>query len=291
MMYSMTGYGKEDFQFQNKKIFIEIKSLNSKQLDINTRLPGYYKGKEVEIRNFLSTHLIRGKIEFSLFVDSSETESVAKINEKAIINYYNQLKTISEKLEIEDESNWFSILTRLPDVLSSERTELNEAEWNSVFSNIEKAIEKLLAFREQEGMALEKDITKRIYTINNLIAELEVFEDSRIESIRNRLLSNLKEVGEDIKYDENRFEQEMIYYLEKLDINEEKVRLQNHCNYFLENIKSEEAIGKKLGFISQEIGREINTIGSKANNADVQRIVVQMKDELEKIKEQLMNVL
>jgi len=291
MLQSMTGYGKEESQFQVKKIIIEIKSLNSKQLDINVRLPGYYKEKEIEIRNLLNTHLKRGKIDFNLFVDSSETESVAKFNEKAISDYYNQLKTISEKFEIQEESNWFTVLTRLPDVISTERTELADEEWNIVKTSIETAIEKLSAFRDQEGMALEKDITKRIYTINNLIDEIEVFEENRTENIRNRLLNNLKEIDDNTNYDENRFEQEMIYYLEKLDINEEKVRLQNHCNYFLDNIKAEEAIGKKLGFISQEIGREINTIGSKANNADIQRIVVQMKDELEKIKEQLMNIL
>ena len=291
MLYSMTGYGKEDCQYTDKKIIIEIKSLNSKQFDINTRLPGYYKEKELEIRNLINTKLIRGKIDFSLFVDSGDAENAIKINEKLVADYYKQLKSISENLEINEESNWFSVLTRLPDVLKTERTELEEKEWNIVLPCIENAIEKLLAFREQEGMALERDITRRICNIDNLISEIQVFEENRITNIKTRLINNLKEIGKNTNYDENRLEQELIFYLEKLDINEEKVRLQNHCNYFIENLKSNESIGKKLGFITQEIGREVNTIGAKANDADIQRIVVQMKDELEKIKEQLMNVL
>ena len=291
MFFSMTGYGKDECQYGNKKIIVEIKSLNSKQFDLNTRIPGYYKEKELFVRNLIITKLIRGKIDFTLFIDSSEAENAVKLNAKIISDYYNQLKTIADNLDINDESNWFSVLTKLPDAIKTERSELDEEEWESTSICIENAIEKLIAFREQEGMALEGDITKRIYSINNLVSEIEVFEEERIKIIRNRIINNLKDVTEDAGYDENRFEQELIYYLEKLDITEEKVRLLNHCRYFIENMKSEEAVGKKLGFIVQEIGREINTIGSKANNADIQRIVVQMKDELEKIKEQLMNVL
>jgi len=291
MLYSMTGYGKETCHVLDKKIIIEIRSLNSKQFDLNTKIPSYYKEKELFIRNLLVNKLSRGKIDFNLFVEANNGENVANINEKAISNYYSQLKQIAENLDIKEEQNWFSTLIKLPDVLKSERTVLSNEEWDEVLPSIENAINYLIVFREQDGFSMEQDITKRIYSINNLISEIEVFEEERINNIKNRILVNLAEMENKGNYDKNRFEQELIYYLEKLDITEEKVRLSNHCNYFIENMKSEESVGKKLGFISQEIGREINTIGSKANNADIQRIVVQMKDELEKIKEQLMNVL
>ncbi|NOZ45820.1 MAG: YicC family protein [Chlorobi bacterium] len=287
----MTGYGKETCHVLDKKIIIEIRSLNSKQFDLNTKIPSYYKEKELFIRNLLVNKLSRGKIDFNLFVEANNGENVANINEKAISNYYSQLKQIAENLDIKEEQNWFSTLIKLPDVLKSERTVLSNEEWDEVLPSIENAINYLIVFREQDGFSMEQDITKRIYSINNLISEIEVFEEERINNIKNRILVNLAEMENKGNYDKNRFEQELIYYLEKLDITEEKVRLSNHCNYFIENMKSEESVGKKLGFISQEIGREINTIGSKANNADIQRIVVQMKDELEKIKEQLMNVL
>lgn len=291
MLYSMTGYGKDECQYNNKKISVEVKSLNSKQLDLSTRIPTYYREKELIIRNMINSQLLRGKIDFTITVDSIGAENIAQVNHEAIAEYYNQLKELAANLDIHEESNWMSLLVRLPEVLKSEKTELEEEEWEMVQTCVDNAIDNLLGFREQEGMALEKDITKRVYTINNLVSEIEVFEDDRIKTIRNRILTNLKDIGDEVDYDENRLEQELVYYIEKLDINEEKVRLINHCKYFIDTIDSGDAVGKKLGFIVQEIGREINTLGSKANNADIQRIVVQMKDELEKIKEQLMNVL
>jgi uncharacterized protein (TIGR00255 family) len=291
MLKSMTGYGKATCEFGNKQFTIELKSLNSKQLDLITKIPSYYKEKEIGIRNLIASKLERGKVEFSLYYDISGTESKNSLNKDVIQAYYNQLAEISADLEIEKDVSILTNILRFPDVLKIEKQEIEEEEWAIVLKTIEETIANLVEFRMQEGGNLENDISNRIYKINNLLSEIELYEKARIEKIKTRLRNNLDEfVGEE-NIDQNRFEQEMIFYLEKLDITEEKVRLDNHCNYFLETINEETAIGKKLGFISQEIGREINTIGSKANDANIQKLVIRMKDELEKIKEQLMNVL
>lgn len=287
----MTGFGKASQEIDAKKISIEIKSLNSKQLDVFSRIPGFYKEKEIEVRNLISKKLSRGKVEFNMYAEVSGTESNSIINADIVKSYYKQLASISKELSINEEANLLSVIMRLPDTLKTEREELNEEEWKQVLSCIEKAIDELILFRKQEGKVLEKDIIERIKKISALLTQVESYEQQRLEKIKERLRNNLKELVEKDTLDENRFEQELIFYLEKLDITEEKVRLKNHCDYFIETASSDEPMGKKLGFISQEIGREINTLGSKANNSDMQKIVVLMKDELEKIKEQLLNVL
>ncbi len=291
MLKSMTGYGKSVCELENKKITIEIKSLNSKQLDVNARIPSHYKSKEIFLRNEISKKLVRGKVDISIFVETINSTDAPKINQSVVKNYYEQLHNISSDLNITYDSNILSDIIGLPDVLKVEKKTLEQEEWNTVFEKIKVAIDECDEFRIQEGNALEKDIIKRIYNINNLLSEVDVFENQRIDKIKKRIYNNLNEFVDTEKIDNNRFEQEIIYYLEKIDITEEKVRLNNHCNYFLETANSEDPIGKKLGFISQEIGREINTLGSKANNADIQKLVIQMKDELEKIKEQVLNVL
>ncbi|MBE9467299.1 MAG: YicC family protein [Bacteroidetes bacterium] len=291
MLKSMTGYGKSVCELENKKVTIEIKSLNSKQLDVSVRMPSYYKEKEIFLRNEISKQLSRGKIDASIFVESINTTNTPVINQAVVKNYYEQLQNISNDLNLSDENDILSVVMGLPDTLKVEKQKLNQEEWNTVFEEIKHAIMECDEFRIQEGDALEKDIIKRIYNINNLLSEVDVFEHQRIDKIKKRISDNLHEFVETEKIDNNRFEQEVIYYLEKIDITEEKVRLKNHCNYFLETANSEDPIGKKLGFITQEIGREINTLGSKANNLDIQKLVIQMKDELEKIKEQVLNVL
>ena len=291
MLKSMTGYGKSVCELENKKVTIEIKSLNSKQLDVSVRMPGHYKEKEIILRNEISKQLARGKVDASVFVESINTTNTPIINQDVVKEYYEQLLNISSDLNLSDENDILPVIMGLPDTLKVEKQTLDQEEWNTVFEEIKNAIIECDEFRIQEGDALEKDIIKRIYNINNLLSEVDVFEQQRIDRIKKRIYNNLSEFVETEKIDNNRFEQEVIYYLEKIDITEEKVRLKNHCNYFLETANSEEPIGKKLGFITQEIGREINTLGSKANNADIQKLVIQMKDELEKIKEQVLNVL
>ncbi len=291
MLKSMTGYGRSVCELENKKVTIEIKSLNSKQLDVSVRMPSHYKEKEIVLRNEISKQLVRGKVDASIFVESVNTTNTPKINQSVVKNYYEQLHNISSDLNIQDDSNFLSVIIGLPDTLKVDKQTLEEVEWEIVFEKIKVAISECDEFRIQEGTALEKDIIQRVYNISNLLSEIDVFENNRIDKIKKRIYNNLNEFVETEKIDQNRFEQEIIYYLEKIDITEEKVRLNNHCNYFLETANSEEPIGKKLGFITQEIGREINTLGSKANNADIQKLVIQMKDELEKIKEQAINVL
>lgn len=287
----MTGYGKAVLELENKKVSIEIKSLNSKQLDISTRIPNLYKEKDIEIRNLIKSNLHRGKIELFMFVESVGSEKDVNINIPVVKEYYKQLKDISADLDLGNNSDLLQTIMRLPETLKIEHEELDEKEWKEISIGIMQAVKDINAFREQEGCALKKDIYKHIENIDNLAKQVPQFESQRVETIKERLREKLQELNEKQNIDENRFEQELIYFLEKLDITEEKVRLANHCKYFLETAKTEEHTGKKLGFIAQEIGREINTLGSKANESNIQKLVIQMKDELEKVKEQILNVL
>ena len=287
----MTGFGKAEFEVNNKKFTIEIKSLNSKQVDINTRIPSVYREKDIEIRKELSDKLERGKIDFNIYIESLGDESNSKINEPILRSYFKQLSKISAELNIATDQSTLQAALRLPDVVKTEYLTLDEEEWEIILKNIRQAISDIDKFRVQEGDALKTDISNSIALIQSLLAQIEPFEGQRIEALRTRLTENLDKLSLNGNVDKNRFEQELIFYLEKLDINEEKVRLANHCDYFIETIAEPVPTGKKLAFISQEIGREINTIGSKANNTEIQRIVVQMKDYLERVKEQLLNVL
>lgn len=291
MIQSMTGYGKAVCELPNKKISIEIKSLNSKQLDLNTRLPNLYREKEIEVRNLLAKQLSRGKIDLSFYVEAATSDKITKINSEVIKNYHKQLQTIASDLGLNDSTDFLKVIMPLPDTVKVELAELNEEEWKAIAVTLQNAINDIIEFRTREGQALETDITERIRIIGELLKEVPNYETQRIDKIKTRIRENLEEVGQSSKIDENRFEQEIIFYLEKLDVTEEKVRLNNHLEYFLETIENNNAVGKKLGFITQEIGREINTLGSKANDADLQKIVIRMKDELEKIKEQILNVL
>ena len=291
MIHSMTGFGKTICEFQGRKLNIEVKSLNSKQIDIYTRIPHIYKEKELEIRNLLKQKLDRGKVEFGIYIDRLEDEKTANINKSVILNYYKQLKEITGELNIEQNEQLLPAIMRLPDTVKSEYDELDEEEWEKVILCIKEAITELISFRTREGKVLEKDIIKRVKMIELYLQQVEPLEKERINRVRQRLNNNLHEFISTDNFDTNRLEQEMIFYLEKLDITEEKIRLKAHCEYFLENVSKGSPIGKKLGFISQEMGREINTLGSKANDTGIQKLVIQMKDELEKIKEQLLNVL
>lgn len=287
----MTGFGKAEIEVNNKKITIEIKSLNSKQSDINTRTPALYREKDIIIRKVISEKLVRGKIDLNIYVENLGDESNSKINEPILKSYFEHLKKISTDLNLEIDNSTLQAIMRLPDIVKTEYETLDESEWETILANIKKALSDIDTFRVQEGQALEADICGNVKNIQNLLGEIEPFEAQRIENVKTRLNENLNSLKLNGSSDENRFEQELIFYLERLDINEEKVRLANHCDYFMETIAKEINCGKKLGFISQEIGREINTIGSKANDTNIQRIVVQMKDHLERIKEQLLNVL
>ena len=291
MIKSMTGFGKSQIDFDEKTVTIEIKSLNSKQLDLNTRIAGTYREKELETRNLLTQSLERGKVDFYLSVDYKEGETAYKLNKSLALNYYEQLKDLAASMSDDEQQNYLSILVRLPDVLKAEKEELNEEEWNKILEGIVDAIENLKEFRAREGLVLASDMEMRANSILDLLKNVDPFEEGRITTLREKLENQLKELNTGDSVDKNRFEQEMIYYLEKLDITEEKVRLKKHCEYFLETMQSDNSAGKKLGFISQEIGREINTLGAKANEVNIQKIVIQMKDELEKIKEQLSNIL
>ncbi|WP_430814688.1 YicC/YloC family endoribonuclease [Carboxylicivirga sp. RSCT41] len=291
MIQSMTGYGKSVCELPNKKISIEIKSLNSKQLDLNTRLPNLYREKEIEVRSLLGKRLSRGKIDLSFYVEAATSDKITKVNQQVIANYHEQLKTIASNLGLDNSTDYLKVIMPLPDTVKVELAELDEEEWKAITVTLKDAIKDITEFRRSEGMALESDIKDRIKMIGDLLNEVPKYESQRIDKIKNRIRENLEELGQSNKIDENRFEQEIIFYLEKLDVTEEKVRLSNHLNYFMETIESNEPVGKKLGFITQEIGREINTLGSKANDADLQKIVIRMKDELEKIKEQILNVL
>ncbi|MDX1284890.1 MAG: DUF1732 domain-containing protein, partial [Draconibacterium sp.] len=271
MIKSMTGFGKAEFEVNNKKITIEIKSLNSKQIDINTRTPALYREKDIAIRKALSEKLIRGKVDFNIYVENLGDETNSKINEPILKGYYNHLSQISKDLGLPVDHSTLQATMRLPDVVKTEYETLDETEWETIYSNIIGALEDINDFRIKEGLALETDIVGNVKSIENLLAEIEPFEKQRIDNLRVRLNENLDNLKLNGNVDQNRFEQELIFYLEKLDINEEKVRLVNHCQYFFETTKLPESSGKKLGFISQEIGREINTIGSKANDSNIQR--------------------
>ena len=287
----MTGYGKAVVVFKDKKIHAEIKSLNSKQLDLQTRIAPLYREKEMEIRQMVSAALERGKVDFSLWIEKDTGVDATPLNVALMENYYRQLKDASVRLAIPEPADWLTTLTRMPDVLTkTEQEELADEEWVVVRQTVVKAIEALVDFRRQEGAALEKKFAEKIDNIERLLAEIEPYEKSRVEKIRQRIVEGLQQIP-GVEYDKNRLEQELIYYIEKLDISEEKQRLTNHLKYFRETMKNGHGQGKKLGFIAQEMGREINTTGSKSNQAEMQNIVVQMKDELEQIKEQVLNAL
>ena len=296
MILSMTGYGKSVANFNGKKIHVEIKSLNSKALDLSTRITPLYREKEIEIRNYIATELERGKVDFVLWVEKDETQSATPINTALVLDYDKQIKELSATLNLDmsglqTANEWMKTLLRMPEVLTrTETEELTDEEWAIAFTAVKEAVANLVEFRKQEGAALAKKFQEKIDNISALLASIEPFEKERTEKIRQRIISNLTQfVG--IDYDNNRLEQEMIYYIEKLDISEEKQRLANHIKYFAETMETGHGQGKKLGFIAQEMGREINTTGSKSNQAEMQNIVVKMKDELEQIKEQVLNVL
>jgi uncharacterized protein (TIGR00255 family) len=291
MIRSMTGYGKAERMLADKKLTIEIKSLNSKQLDTSTRLPSLYKEKELEIRQLIATELERGKVECSVYYELSGKNTPVIINEPVVKSYYEQLYRVSGELGLETSIELLSMIMKLPDSIKTERTELDAGEWESVKNTLKEALDKLNTFRDQEGDSLERDIRLRIDAIRQKLDHVDIHEKERMDQVRERIGRHLEEIEMKDKIDENRFEQELIYYIEKLDISEEKVRLANHCKYFLETMEDQGPTGKKLGFISQEMGREINTLGSKANHKELQKIVVEMKDELERIKEQVLNVL
>ena len=290
MIQSKTGFGKVTAELPSKKVTVEIKALNSKQLDLSTRIPSIYKDKEMELRSLLLQSLERGKVEFNIFIEYIGKDTPTQINLAAVENYYNQIKEIAEKLNISVPNDWFQTLLRMPDAIKSETVEPDESEWEVVLETVKDAIKHLCDFRIQEGAMLQKLFEQKIANIATLLKEVEKYEGERIEKIKARIMDNLQKIAEK-DYDKNRFEQEMIYYIEKLDVNEEKNRLDNHLKYFISTMESGHGQGKKLGFIAQEMGREINTLGSKSNHAEMQKIVVQMKDELEQIKEQVLNVL
>ena len=290
MIQSMTGFGKVTVELPSKIITIEIKSLNSKQLDISSRISPVYREKEMQIRNELFQALERGKIEIVVNTENIDKEASARINLPAFESYYEQIKTISGNLNIPVPNDWFQTILRMPEVIKNNMAEADESEWKVVLTAIREAIRQLIGFRQQEGAMLQKIFEQKIVVISILLKEIEPFENERIDKLKSRITENLKKLPE-VEYDSGRVEQEMIYYIEKMDINEEKTRLHNHLQYFIETLHDESGQGKKLGFIAQEIGREINTLGSKSNHVEIQKIVVQMKDELEQIKEQVLNVL
>ena len=291
MIRSMTGYGKAECLLADKKLTIEIKSLNSKQLDTNTRLPSLYKEKDLDIRQALASELGRGKVECSFYYELSSEAAPGIINEPVVKAYYDQLYKISGELGLQASLELLSTVMRMPDTIRTEKPELQETEWTLVEAALKKALDQVNIFRIQEGKSLDKDLRQRVEAISRKLAKVENFEGERIDLVRERIGKHLEELGQREAVDENRFEQELIYYIEKLDISEEKVRLANHCSYFMETLEDQGPAGKKLGFISQEMGREINTLGSKANHKELQKLVVEMKDELERIKEQILNVL
>lgn len=286
MVRSMTGFGRAQVELDDKKLTVEIKSLNGKQMDLSTRIPSLLREKELEVRSYLTGRLMRGKVDLLIYAEAADADNSHDINAATVASYREQLQALEPSLSPTDS---LSIAMRLPDVFRGEREELSEEAWQTVQGAIRQAADALVAYRESEGAVLHRELASYIGNIRALAAQVEPFEKSRVEQIKERLRKHLSEA--EVKVDENRFEQEIIFYLEKLDITEEKVRLNLHLDYFLKTMDSEENCGKKLGFIAQEIGREINTMGSKSNQADMQKLVVRMKDELEKIKEQSLNVL
>jgi uncharacterized protein (TIGR00255 family) len=282
----MTGFGKASLQLPTKKITVELKSLNSKGLDLNTRMPSVFREMELGLRTQLSQRLERGKIDFSLYIEVTGEETTSKINVPIVKGYINQMKAVIPNA---DETELMKMAVRMPDALKTERDEIDENEWKEIQKVIDEALENIAQFRKDEGLSLEKEFVLRIGNIKSLMNDAVSYDAERVETVKTRLRTALDELKENV--DENRFEQELIFYLEKYDITEERVRLENHLNYFIETIAGTEANGRKLGFITQEMGREINTMGSKSNHTEMQKLVVQMKDELEKIKEQVLNVL
>ena len=288
MIQSMTGYGKSVLHLSDKKVTIEIKSLNSKNLDLNVRIPSYYRVKELAVRKELASSLVRGKVDFSIYIEMTADETSTTVNKGVVTEYMQQLRNVVQTGSSNDVE-LLKMAVKMPDALKTEREELNEGEWVEINAKIKEAIKEIIQYRIDEAASLEDDFKLRIKNIQSFLEEVKSFDEARIEFVKERLNKAIDELK--VTIDENRFEQELIYYLEKLDINEEKVRLGNHLSYFLQELETPDSNGKKLGFITQEIGREINTLGSKANHSEMQRIVVQMKDELEKIKEQNLNVL
>lgn len=292
MIQSMTGYGKADVHYNGKKIHVEVKSLNSKSMDLSTRIAPLYREKEMELRQLLSKSLERGKVDFTLWVEKDETSAAGTINAEVVANYVGQIRQICKAQSLPEPENVWEVVLRMPEAVQvNTAEELTDEEWQVVLSAVNEAIAGLVAFRKQEGEALYKKFTEKVDNIERLLGEIEPYEAGRVDKIRQRLLERLQEL-KGVDYDKNRLEQELIYYIEKLDISEEKQRLTNHLRYFRETMQeSERGLGKKLGFIAQEMGREINTTGSKSNQAEMQNIVVKMKDELEQIKEQVLNVM
>ncbi len=291
MIQSMTGYGKTVVAYKGKKVNVEVKSLNSKQLDLNTRIAPLYREKEMEIRQQIAERLVRGKVEFAIWIEKDAVTEASPVNAALMENYYGQLHAFAERNGLAAGTDWMQLLIRMPDVLTKTDQEvLDDEEWLAVKQGINEALQHLVDFRIQEGAALEKKFCEKIDNIERLLASIEPYEKSRVEKIRARIVDGLKQIPE-AEYDKNRLEQELIYYIEKLDISEEKQRLTNHLKYFRETMADQPGQGKKLGFIAQEMGREINTTGSKSNQAEMQNIVVKMKDELEQIKEQVLNAL
>lgn len=291
MLQSMTGYGKAVSVINDKKFTVEVKSLNSKQLDLTIKMPSLYREKELPLRNKLAVALERGKVEIGIFYEANETERKTSINTELLKVYYNDLSALASELDLMDKGALLSGILKMPDILKTERPELDQEEWNKIEALVVEAVNHFKLFRSEEGARLEEDLTMRVNTILTLLTEVEKLAPERAATIKERINQNLAEAVGKEQIDQNRFEQEMIYYLEKYDITEEVVRLKGHCQYFFETAKASGQQGKKLGFITQEMGREINTTGSKANHAGIQKAVVQMKDELEKIKEQLLNIL
>lgn len=292
MIQSMTGYGKADVHYNGKKIHVEVKSLNSKSMDLSMRIAPLYREKEMELRQLLSKSLERGKVDFTLWVEKDETSAAGTINAEVVANYVGQIRQICKAQSLPEPENVWEVVLRMPEAVQvNTAEELTDEEWQVVLSAVNEAIAGLVAFRKQEGEALYKKFTEKVDNIERLLGEIEPYETGRVDKIRQRLLERLQEL-KGVDYDKNRLEQELIYYIEKLDISEEKQRLTNHLRYFRETMQeSERGLGKKLGFIAQEMGREINTTGSKSNQAEMQNIVVKMKDELEQIKEQVLNVM
>ena len=287
----MTGFGKAEANFQGKKIIVEVKALNSKSLDLSTRIAPIYREKDIQIRQTIAAKLIRGKVDFSLWTERDTTPEAIPVNTTLAEQYYKQLRTMTQNMGMPEPTDWLTLLLRMPDVMSrTETEELTEEEWNVVQQVMDEALQHLIDFRKQEGAALQHKFAEKLDNIQRLLTDIEPYEKGRVEKIRARIIDGLQAIPE-VDYDKNRLEQELIYYIEKLDISEEKQRLNNHLKYFRETMESEEAQGKKLGFIAQEMGREINTTGSKSNQAEMQNIVVMMKDELEQIKEQVLNAL
>jgi len=291
MIKSMTGYGKSVADIQHQKLVVEIRTLNSKQLDINMRIPQSFREKEIELRALLREYLYRGKIDFSISMEQPEKADGPILNKTLAHHYYSQLKAFAKEIGSEEREDFLALITRFPDIFSADQTLLEVDDWDALLEAVKDAIAKVILFRAHEGSVLEKDFRQRLTTILQLLSQVYPYEKARVDRVKERIIKSLNEHISDIHFDKNRFEQEMIYYLEKLDVTEEKIRLKKHCDYFLEVLDSEETVGKKLAFVLQEIGREINTLGSKSNDADMQKIVVLMKDELEKIKEQMLNIL